>query len=63
MKESRYRLGLPYNLFRNRSPGALELRSRWRLACNLLKNSLVLEFPSICPSAALPTPRHPGVAP
>eukprot|EP00959_Pyramimonas_sp_CCMP1952_P343074 7186962-Pyramimonas_sp.AAC.1 len=41
----------------NRSPGALESRSRWRLACNLPKNSaLALKFLAICDSAPLDHP-------
>eukprot|EP00959_Pyramimonas_sp_CCMP1952_P350420 7341449-Pyramimonas_sp.AAC.1 len=37
-----------YNLCRNRSPGAVESRSRWRFACNLLMNrALALEFHAI----------------
>eukprot|EP00959_Pyramimonas_sp_CCMP1952_P278246 5817120-Pyramimonas_sp.AAC.1 len=57
------RLGLPCNSFRNRFLGALESRSRWRLARKLFKNSaLALEFAAIYSGAALPTFRHPGVA-
>eukprot|EP00959_Pyramimonas_sp_CCMP1952_P262021 5479164-Pyramimonas_sp.AAC.1 len=55
-------LGIPLQFIQESSLGALESRSRWRLACNLFNiSALALELPAICSSAALPTLRHPGV--
>ena len=56
-------LGLPYNLFRNRSLGALESRSRSSLACNLLRNrALARDVLATYSGATLSTPRNDALA-